>query len=202
MLRLLECALALDKHRNFARAAEHIGVSQPTLTRCIQELERRLGAKLFDRGRTGADPTSFGTIVLNSARRVEIDITELKREIALLKGLSIGELTIGVGPFVAQTWIGDAVGSLLAKHPMLRLRLLDMDWSSFCSALHERKIDLAVGDAQETSSDPDIVAEPLPNRPACFFCRSGHPLTKLKKPTIHDIGEYPCSHRQAAKPRQ
>ena len=86
MLRLLECALALDEHRNFGRAAKQLGISQPTLTRSIQVLERQLDAQLFDRsGERGVEPTSFGAIVLKSARRVTLDISELKREVLPLR---------------------------------------------------------------------------------------------------------------------
>lgn len=191
MLRLFECALALDKHRNFARAAEHFGISQPTLTRSIQELERQLGVKLFDRSRRGIEPTPFGVLVLGSARRVSLDIVELKREIALLKGIKVGELTIGAGQIVSQTWVGDAVGGLLAKHPTLRLRVLDIDWWNIPAALHERRVDLAIGEMQEASEDPDLGIEPLPPRPVSFYCRIGHPLLSIEKPTIRDIGEYP-----------
>lgn len=191
MLRLLECALALDKHRNFARAAEHIGVSQPTLTRSIQELERQLGAKLFDRSRSGADPTPFGEIVLKSARRVALDIAELKREIALVNGLDLGDLTVGVGPIVAQTWMGNAVGAFLAKHPKLSLRIRDLDWWDIRDALYERRIDLAIGEMQDGSGDPDILVEPLPHRQICFYCRTGHSLQRQKRATVRDIGEYP-----------
>ena len=191
LLRLLECALVLAKHRNFARAAEEMGISQPTLTRSIQEIERQLGAKLFDRNRRGVQPTSFGDLVLGSARRVALDITELKREIALLKGLQLGELAIGVGPVVAQTWMGDAVGRLIAKHPQLRLHILDLDWFDIPTALHERRIDLAIGEMQEAREDPDLAVEPLPHRPVCFYCRTGHPLQRFKKLTLREIGDYP-----------
>ena len=49
MLHLLECALALEKHGNYRRAARHLRVSQPTITRAIQELERQFSVTLFDR---------------------------------------------------------------------------------------------------------------------------------------------------------
>jgi DNA-binding transcriptional LysR family regulator len=191
MLRLLKCALALDKHRNFARAAEHLAISQPTLTRSIQDLERLLGVKLFDRSRRGVEPTPFGTLMLISARRVALDIDELNREITLLKGLNAGELTIGVGPIVAQTWMPGAVAALLNKYPKLKLRIVTDDWWDLGPALHERRIDLGIGELDVALDNPEIDIERLPRRQALFFCRAGHPLARAKHPTISQIGEYP-----------
>jgi DNA-binding transcriptional LysR family regulator len=191
MIRLLECAVALDRHRNFARAAETLGISQPTLTRSIQELERQFDSTLFDRSRRGVEPTPFGAVVLQSARRVALDIAEVKREIALLKGLNAGDLAIGAGSIVAQTFLGSAVGNILAKHAALRMQILELDWWEIPSALHERRIDLAVGELEEASEDVGLVIEPLPHRPVCFFCRTGHPLQRLKKVTINNIAEFP-----------
>ncbi len=191
MLRLFECVLALDRHRNFARAAETLSISQPTLTRSIQEVERQFDAKLFDRSKRGVEPTPFGAVVLQSARRVALDIAEVKREIALLKGLNAGDLTIGTGSIVAQTFLGYALGSVLVKHPALSIQILDLDWWEIPSALHERRIDLAVGELEEALEDPDLVIESLPHRPVCFFCRTGHPLLRLKKVTINNIAEFP-----------
>ena len=62
-LHLIEQAIVLGEASNFARAAERLGISQPTLSRNIAALERKLGVRLFDRGRVGLRPPS-------SARRV------------------------------------------------------------------------------------------------------------------------------------
>jgi DNA-binding transcriptional LysR family regulator len=70
MIDLLEFAIALERHRNFARAARPLGISQPTLTRGIQELERFFGAKLFDRTRQGVFPTAARMILLHRARNI------------------------------------------------------------------------------------------------------------------------------------
>ena len=191
MLQLLRRALALHEHRNFARAAEHLAISQPTLTRSIQDLERQLGVKLFDRDRRGVEPTAFGSLVLNGARRVALDIEELMREIALLKGLNAGELTVGVGPIVAQTWMPGAVAGLLTKYPRLKIRIITDNWWDLVPALHERQIDLGIGETEVASDDPDIDVEPLPNRQGRFFCRVGHPLARAKRLTITQIGKYP-----------
>ena len=54
MLHLLECALALEKYRTYHRTARHLRVSQPTVTRAIQELERLFSVTLFDRTNRGS----------------------------------------------------------------------------------------------------------------------------------------------------
>lgn len=190
MLHLLESALALEKHRNYRRAAEHLRVSQPTLTRAIQELERQFSAPLFERSRGGVIPTVFGNLLLQSARRIASDIDDLKRDIALIKGLDTGELDVGVGPIVAQTWIPDVLAGLLAAHPNFRVRIAGQDWWDLPAALRERHIEIGVGELDFGSEEPDIVIEPLPRRPIRFYCRAGHALTAAKTLTVKEIGEF------------
>ncbi|MBK9703489.1 MAG: LysR family transcriptional regulator [Betaproteobacteria bacterium] len=62
-LRLLRHAIALGKHRNFARAAEALNLTQPTLSRSIATLEEALGVVLFDRSHKGVTPTPFGRVL-------------------------------------------------------------------------------------------------------------------------------------------
>lgn len=191
MLKLLEGALALDKYRNYARAAAKIGVSQPTLTRNIQELERQFSVRLFDRARNGVAPTSFGALVLEAAKRIEINFSELKREIALMKGLHVGELTIGVGPIPAQTWMPLAISELLGHHPQLKLQIKTDDWWDLAPALKERRIDIGIGEADMNQIDDSIKIESMPHRPIRFYCRNTHPLTEYKHLTLDKISSYP-----------
>ncbi len=190
MLYLLECALALEKHRTYHRTAEHLHVSQPTVTRAIQELERLFSVTLFDRTNRGSVPTAFGALLLERARRVALDIDDLKRDIALLKGLDVGELHLGIGPIVAQTWMPDAVAGILVSHPHLRVRIITQDWWDLAPALRERRIDIGIGELDSVSEEPDIVVNPLPHRPLRFYCRVGHPLMRAKRLTVRQIGEY------------
>ena len=178
MLYLLECALALEKHRTYRRTAQHLHVSQPTITRAIQELERLFSVTLFDRSRRGSIPTAFGALLLERARRVALDIDDLKRDIALLKGLDVGELDLGIGPIVAQTWMPDALAGFLVSHPHLRVRIVTQDWWDLVPALRKRGIDIGIGELNSISDEPDIVINPLPHRPLRFYCRAGRPLAR------------------------
>ncbi|MEI8352823.1 MAG: LysR family transcriptional regulator [bacterium] len=66
-MRRLRHALALAEHRNFARAATALHITQPALSRSIQSLEDALGVHLFDRNPRDVEPTAFGELVLRHA---------------------------------------------------------------------------------------------------------------------------------------
>ena len=80
-LRLLRHARALGEERNFARAARTLRLTQPALSRSIQDLERRTGIKLFDRNKGRVEPTDLGRIFLAHARELMGRAEALDREV-------------------------------------------------------------------------------------------------------------------------
>jgi DNA-binding transcriptional LysR family regulator len=193
MIRRLEFALAIDTHRSFGRAARALGVSQPSLTRALQVLETELGARLFERDKADCEPTEFGRIVLFRARRMLSELSETKREIALLQGLQIGEFRIGAGMFATQVWMGKAIGELSAAHPKLRVRSIEYFWSQLPDALMAAEIDVGVGEATDLPENSEIVVGRFPRRRGRFVCRTGHPLAKLETVTLADLASYPLA---------
>jgi DNA-binding transcriptional LysR family regulator len=191
MIRSFEMAIAIEAHRNFQRAARALGITQPALTRALQTLEGEFGAQLFERSKGECEPTAFGRVVLAHARRVVAEVAEARREIALLQGLEAGELRVGVGHAAPQQWIGGAIGELSAANPNLRVHNVELPGEEHPGALMAGRIDLAVGEAGDLDGYPDLVLARLPQRPGAFFCRKGHPLTKLPKIELHDIAAFP-----------
>ena len=78
-LRLIRHALALGQHRNFARAAEALNLSQPSLSRSIAALEQAFGVPLFDRSHKGVVPTAFGRVLLERQQTLRA-LGELTRQ--------------------------------------------------------------------------------------------------------------------------
>ena len=194
MIQLLDYAVALQKHRNFARAAKQLGVSQPTLTRAIQELERHFGSKLFDRTSHGVFPTAIGKIVLDGARRISGCVDDLNLKVRSFQSLERAELKLGIGPVVAQTWMPDAVVSLLHNHPAIEVHISTHEWWELVPNLLSNKIEIAIGEIiPDICEHKEVTVLKLPARPIRFFCRKGHPLTKIEKPTMSEIGEYPMA---------
>lgn len=193
MIRRFEMAIAIDTHRSFQRAAHALGISQPALTRALQTLEGEFGAQLFERSKGECEPTAFGRVVLAHARRVVLEVVEARREIGLLQGLEAGEFRVGVGPAAPQQWIGGAIGDLSAATPRLRIHNEEFPVGELPGALMAGKIDIAVGEPGDLAGYPDLVVARLPQRPAVFFCRKGHPLTARARIELLDLAEFPLA---------
>ena len=192
-MRHLRHALALAEHRNFARAASALHITQPALTRSIQSLEQRLGVRLFDRSPRAVEATAFGELVLRHAHGIELSARDLERELQLAKGLEIGTLNIGAGPWGAASMIGAAVGRLSRLYPRLRSRILIAPWQELPTRLRAREVDLMVADVSEVQGQDDLEITPLMPRPAFAVCRPGHPLTRLKSVSAADLFRFPLA---------
>lgn len=190
-LRLLHQALTLARHRNFARAAEALHMTQPALSRSIAGLEASLGEKLFNRTQQGVEPTSFGQMLLKRAQPLLDDAKELERDFRLMRGLDLGELRVGAGAYPAEISIGRAAGQLMSRHPRLRIEVTITDLRDIVAAVISRRLDLAVIELSLVDGETRIATEALPQHPGHFYCRAGHPLAAEKSLTIERILAYP-----------
>jgi len=98
LIRQLEYVVALAAERHFAHAAERCGVSQPTLSAALRQLEDDLGTAIVERGNRFRGFTADGEIVLRWARRMLSDEAALKQELDASRGTLNGRLRLGVIP--------------------------------------------------------------------------------------------------------
>lgn len=190
-LRLLHQALVLERHRNFARAAEALHLTQPALSRSIAGLETALGERLFDRTHQGVEPTAFGRMLLARARTLVDDAVELERDFQLFRGVHIGSLSVGAGIFPAAMSVGQAAGVLMGKHPHLNVEVSTSDLRSLVAQVLQRKLDLAVVELSMVGDETGLATEALPEHPGCFYCRTGHPLARQPRPSLKQVLAYP-----------
>lgn len=192
-LRQLRHFVEVAKCRNYAQAAHSLGLSQPTLSRSVQALERQLGTRLLDRGRRGAELTAVGRLLLERARGLLHEAQETEREISLLLGLDTGFLRIGTGAYPAEISVGTAVARLVQRHPGLTVDVAIDDWSQLIEQVVDGSIDLAVAELASAENDERLSVQPLPQHHGWFFCRSGHPLANTANLTFADIKRFPLA---------
>jgi DNA-binding transcriptional LysR family regulator len=192
-LRVLRHALTLARHRNFARAAAALHVSQPTLSRNIASLERVLGVRLFDRNPAGVEPTSFGRIVLERGELLLAGEADLLREIKLHAGIEVGNLAVSAGPYPFESAVSTAMTRLIAARPRLRAQLSIADPRVVVQEVVNGKVDVGVTDTRFITRDERFSIERLPEHGILLACRPGHPLASKRKLTRADVFAYPIA---------
>lgn len=200
--RQLRQAHALATHRSFSRAAEVLGVSQPTLSRGIQDLEQSLGVALFHRGRGGVEPTDFGWVFLEHAADVLVRLDDLERESRLVRGLQTGIVSVGFGPHAASTLVPAAAGDFAGEHPEVRLKLRIATWEVLPQWLRAREADLTVAEPSPTGVEDDLeeIAR-LPPLKVFVVARAGHPLCSRRGLRMEDVLAYPLVMAVRLPPR-
>ncbi len=123
MDRNITAFLAIYTHGKLTRAAEAIGLTQPSLTKRIRNLEADLGSQLFYRTRRGMQLTPAGSRFLNRARRIEQEVLQAKEEIRSLQYAGIDILRIAAGPLFHQRFVAPVFARILQEYPALRLDL-------------------------------------------------------------------------------
>jgi DNA-binding transcriptional LysR family regulator len=189
--RQLSYALALGRTRHFGRAAAALGISQPALTRSIRALETQLGVTLFDRLPSGVEPTVFGEIFLRRGAPLEADANDLVRELELLQGLAVGEVTITCAAYPRELVAPHAIGRVLGKYPGLRIRLRGGNWRDAADHVAMRESDLGIADLRSVDEALGIVGEAVGQHPLYFYARADHPLTTRPELTVSDLHQYP-----------
>lgn len=124
-LKLLRAFVTLARCGTFAAAAVELATSQPALTKQIQQLERRLASKLFDRGRHGARLTPAGELLLPDALDVLARVDAFERRAAQLALGVEGSLTIGFG-MSAVGLAPRAVALFRSRYPRVEVTLDDL----------------------------------------------------------------------------
>jgi len=122
-LRQLEYLAALDDARHFRRAADTLGVSQPSLSMQFSALEETLGVSLAERGRSGVTLTPVGREITNRARRILIDVQEVC-DLAAAAGTQhglLGTIRLGTSPTLGPYILPQIVKRLHREYPELTL---------------------------------------------------------------------------------
>ena len=143
MIDKLDFLLALARERHFGRAAETCGVTQPTLSAGVKQLEEQMGVLLVNRGSRFQGFTPEGERVLEWARRIVGDTRAMREEInALRRGLS-GQLRIAAIP-TALAMVAALTTPYRERHPNVRFTIYSRTSSEILELLGNLEIDAGI----------------------------------------------------------
>lgn len=185
--------LAVAEYRSFRKAADALFLTQPALSRSIQALEQELGMQLLERNGRQVQLTSVGALVVNSARRVLFEASELQRKVDLMKSADLGDIRIGFGAGPGAVLETAFLKFMVLHHPGVRLQvsrgLLDL----LLSALRNTSLDILAVDRRSLIPAEDLLIDFLPPLRGGFACRAGHPLLQESEVGIDQLRRYPVA---------
>ncbi len=136
--------LALARTLNFTRAAEQASVSQPALTRAIQQLEHELGGPLFHRERHNTHLSELGRMMLPYLELIQPQTEAAKARAKAVRNAENVTLKIGVMCTIGPAVISDLIVKFRASHPDVELEITDRSASQLLEMLSGGALELAL----------------------------------------------------------
>ncbi|NLC98004.1 MAG: LysR family transcriptional regulator [Actinomycetales bacterium] len=141
---------------HFTRAAENMGVSQPTLSKQIRVLENSVGTRLFSRHSSGIALTSAGEALLPHAQRMLINADSALRSVGEVAELKRGRVRLGATPSTLDGLLPPILMEFHQRHPGVEFEIHESGSRVLSEELHIGNIDIALLIVPVTTDDPSI----------------------------------------------
>jgi len=165
-LRDLHIVLAVAERGSMAKAAGHLAISHPVVSKTISDLERTLGVRLFDRNVQGVELTAYGRALLKCGVSVFDEMRQGLKQIEMLADPASGDLRIGCPEITMAGFLPPIVERFSEQYPRVRLHVTLANTAMLqFGSLRERSVDLLIGRMPQTLVEDDLETEILFNEP-------------------------------------
>jgi DNA-binding transcriptional LysR family regulator len=156
-LRDLHVFFAVADRGSMAKAAAQLGVTAPTVSEVISDLENALGVKLLDRSTLGVVPTIYGKALLKGGRIAFDELKQTIRDIEFLTDPTAGELRMMCDESISAALLPEIIRQFTARHPRVTFAVEAFDLHSYVAKLRDRRFDLVL----TRRPQPDAQNDPL-----------------------------------------
>jgi LysR family transcriptional regulator of gallate degradation len=173
----LRALIALGDAGSYAGASQTTGLSQPSLHRAVSDLAVVLRRALVERRGRGLALTPAGRKTLRAFRLARAELEAGLSEIEGLKGRETGRIAIGAMPLSRARVLPAAIAAFHARHPDVRVSIVEGSWHDLVEPLRDGELDLMIGALRDPAPGDDLEQAPLfADRPVVIG-RKGHPLS-------------------------
>lgn len=183
----------LARAGSFNRAASELNLTQPSLTRSIQALEKQFGVRLLERerGRSGIQLTQGGHELLRCADELLNLGEELEQNLSEAKGGVQHALAFGLGPMLAGAALQGLLAELYGKYPQLDATVVVGSTAVMYPKLLAGEIEFYIGQSFGQKQSTRVRRTHFATTPPAFLVRPGHPLAGLEQLEISQLAAYP-----------
>lgn len=173
-----------------ARAASHLGMSQPAVSESIANLEAAVGVRLLDRSTRGIEPTRYALALL---KRSHVAFDELKqgvRDIEFLANPTVGEVRVAAGDTLAAGLMSAVIDRFSRRYPQIVVRVVQASTETLdFREVREREVDLALARISRSHSPHDMNVEILFDDPHRVVVGARSPWARRRGVTLADLAE-------------
>ena len=151
-LQQLKYIVAIDRYRSFAKAADALGISQPTLSAMLVKLEDELDVRIFERSNKSVTPTIAGEKIIRQAERTIAEAERINELVSEDKGDVAGDLRLCVVSSIAPYILPKFIRFYTEDYPQVRLSIIELKGDAIQAELQQGHIDGAIatgGHAQQ-----------------------------------------------------
>jgi DNA-binding transcriptional LysR family regulator len=190
-LRHLRYFVAVAEEENVSRAALKLRVSQPGVSRQIQDLEDEIGFQLFERSAKSLKLTDAGKTFLTEAKSVLQHADDAVKKARAISGGTNGEINVGYAPSLTVQILPQALRTFQEKFPGVRVALHDLSTEEMLAQLDEKKLQVALTVRPPGKSLRGLNFEELARYEMCVAVAPKNPLAKLKFVSLEQISREP-----------
>jgi len=173
--RRIRAFVALTEQHHMPSVAESLGITQPAVSMAVRQLEESVGIALFERSARGMLPTPAGATLALRLKRALAEIRHAVADIAALRGITQGTVTVGALPLSRTRLLPEAIAGLVARHPGLRVATVEGAFETLAASLRSGELDFILGALRPADYASDLTGEPLADDELAIVARSGHP---------------------------
>jgi DNA-binding transcriptional LysR family regulator len=191
-LQHLKVVMAVAEWGSMAKAAKHLAVSQPVVSKVIADLEDVLAVRLFDRSPQGVEPTPYGRALLKRSLAIFDDLKTSVDEIKFMADPAAGELRFGgTEPLVAG--FGAAVmDRMWREYPRIDFRIVQTDSATLIEhELPERRIELALVPLLKAPASDELETKVLFHDRMCVVTGMNNRWAKRRRVRLAELTDEP-----------
>jgi DNA-binding transcriptional LysR family regulator len=187
-LRHLRYFIAVADEQNFTRAAERLQITQPTLSRRIEDLEEELDLPLFDRRRHPIQLTPAGEAFLEGTRATLAQLEEAVIKAQRIHRGELGYLTVGFTSSIANSIFPNILQTFRQRYPEIKLILQEEQSASLIRKLRDRQADIVfIYLYHDISEANDLETMSLTQEPLVAVLPKNHPLAAKSRISLSDL---------------
>ncbi|WP_017754243.1 LysR family transcriptional regulator [Calidifontibacillus oryziterrae] len=189
-IRHLEYFSEVARLLSFTKAASTLHVSQPSLSKAIQNLENELGVQLFYRSPKQLELTDAGKAVLVNAKHVLDAFKNLTSELTDISNLKKGEIKIGIPPIMGAAFFSKLISQYKEIYPLVQIHLTEVGSKKIKEGVEDGSLDIGLVCNIPIKSDMFEVIRLL-NDPLLAIMHKENPLAKKEVIQLSDLQNEP-----------